>query len=98
MNSQSLGQGSSEGAKDIASIKALITARDILLKEVHKLGKEIDQTIDDLVDSNAIFEGNNLIDSFLRPISSNMDTEVPDTIIGRRVLASDSQNGLEVPV
>lgn len=92
---QSPDQGSSEDSKEIASIKALITARDILVKEVHKLGKGIDQTIGNLIDSNSIFEGNNLIDSYLRPTFSNTDTEVPDKIAGGTVLASESRTGLE---
>ena len=98
LNSQSPDQGSSEDSKEIASIKALITARDVLVKEVHKLGKGIDQTIGNLIDSNSIFEGNNLIDSYLRPAFSNTDTEVPDKIAGGTALASESRNGLEVLV
>ena len=98
LNSQSPDQGSYEDSKEIASIKALITARDVLVKEVHKLGKGIDQTIGNLIDSNSIFEGNNLIDSYLRPAFSNTDSEVPDEIAGGIALASESRNGLEVLV
>ncbi|OVA03332.1 protein of unknown function DUF676 [Macleaya cordata] len=62
--SQMSGQGDYVDQKQIASVKALLTSRDILLDELQKLSKAIDQKIDlkdiDLGESKfgSVFQGN----------------------------------------
>ncbi|XP_058088342.1 uncharacterized protein LOC131235214 [Magnolia sinica] len=89
------GQGSYRGSKAMTLIKALSTARDILLEELQKLSKAIDQTIDDLTDVKSTFGGDKLIDSYLRSDMGNTDDEGSETRIGGRQLTSESQSGLE---
>ncbi|XP_077248667.1 uncharacterized protein LOC143888200 [Tasmannia lanceolata] len=92
---QVTGEGSHMGSKAITFIKALSTARGILIKELQKLSKAIDQTIDDLIDADFNVGGNELIASYLRRDLSTMDAGVLDSRMGIRQLGNESRNGLE---
>lgn len=80
-------------SKEITFIKALMASRDILIDELQKLSKGIDQTVDGLIDADSILEGDKLISSYLRPILSSTSTEYM-RMEGKK-LASESSNGLE---
>jgi hypothetical protein len=81
-----LGQVVSVDLKDVMLVKALLTARDILLEELQKLNRAVDQAID-LTDFISKMDDTKLFDSVLR---ANLGAA--DEVSGQ----GKPQNGLEV--
>lgn len=75
----------SEDVKCVADVKALLTARDILLEELQKLSKVVDQAIDI---SESKLNNKKLLNSILQ--EKHVATDVEDSGQGK------PQNGLEV--
>uniref|UniRef100_A0A2P2MUS2 Protein FAM135B isoform X3 n=1 Tax=Rhizophora mucronata TaxID=61149 RepID=A0A2P2MUS2_RHIMU len=72
---QDLNQASSPKVTLVVLVKALIAARDILLEELQKLGKAVDQAID-LIDFILKMDNMNMLDSFLQANLVTTDGEV----------------------
>ncbi|KAL5973587.1 hypothetical protein ACLOJK_030240 [Asimina triloba] len=88
-------QGSDRDLAAITQVKALLTARDILLEELQKLSKAIDQRVDDLIDVYSKFSGSKMIDSFLRSDWGIVKAEGSEEKVGRPELANNSPNGFQ---
>ncbi|KAF8377185.1 hypothetical protein HHK36_030558 [Tetracentron sinense] len=88
-----IGQGASLDSKQITLIKALFTARDILLEELQKLSKVIDQTIDFTDLPSKLDEEK--FSLFLQANLRAADAEVSEVRIGAGQVAGKPQNGIE---
>ncbi|XP_019053795.1 PREDICTED: uncharacterized protein LOC104599909 isoform X2 [Nelumbo nucifera] len=91
-SNQVSGQRDSTYSNQIAFLKALLVARDILLDELEKLNKAIDQTID-LTHLTSILGDNKFIGTNLRADLHNTGAE--DLRKGARLVASKSKNGFQ---
>ncbi|PIA47746.1 hypothetical protein AQUCO_01400387v1 [Aquilegia coerulea] len=91
---QGSGQGIYVNPTSMACMKAMLTARDILLEELHTISKAIDQTID-LTDISSNLGDNKLIGS-IRADLGTADAEVSEARIGSRQVTSEPQNGFQI--
>ncbi|KAF5181114.1 hypothetical protein FRX31_029298 [Thalictrum thalictroides] len=85
---QELARGKYANPKSMAVMKAMLTARDILLEELHTISKAIDQTID-LTDISSNLGDNKLIGS-IRADLGNANSEVSEARIGSRQIVNGS--------
>ncbi|XP_010241697.1 PREDICTED: protein FAM135B-like isoform X2 [Nelumbo nucifera] len=93
-SNKALDQRDSVHSYQIAFLKELLVARDILLEELQKLSKAIDQTID-LTDVMSNLGDFKLISTYLQEDLSIVDAE--DVTVTARHAAAMPQNGFEKP-
>lgn len=87
VTNQGLGEAASVDLENVMLLKALVTARDILLEELQKLSKAVDQAIEI---SEFVSKMNNgkILNSFVQASQFAADDEIS--------AQSKPQNGLEV--
>ncbi|XP_042480075.1 protein FAM135B-like isoform X2 [Macadamia integrifolia] len=94
-SNQVLDQGVCEDSKHISLLKALLIARDILLEELQKLSKAIDQKVD-LTDYVSNMGESKLISPYL--LGDNMASiGISDVTMGMRRVASEPWNSFKKP-
>ncbi|KAF6163663.1 hypothetical protein GIB67_036123 [Kingdonia uniflora] len=80
--------------KQIAFVKALVTARGILLEELQKLSKAIDQTID-LTNITSNLSDDKLIGALMQTDLGTLNAGTLEASIGKRRVTTEPRNGFE---
>ncbi|KAJ4952502.1 hypothetical protein NE237_029334 [Protea cynaroides] len=93
---QVLDQGACGDSKHISLLKSLLIARDILLEELQKLSKAIDQKVD-WTDFISNMGESKLISPNLLADLKTESVGLSDVKMGMRGVASEPQNGFEKP-
>ncbi|GAB4839547.1 hypothetical protein Ancab_029073 [Ancistrocladus abbreviatus] len=81
---EGLGQLGSRKSKEVMLVKALLTARDILLEETQKISKSIDQVID-FTEFISQLDDTKLFSSLLRQHLPSTTSEVPGQDLGEQL-------------
>ncbi|KAL5703704.1 hypothetical protein ACHQM5_022227 [Ranunculus cassubicifolius] len=88
-NQVSSGQEIHVNAQSVALMKEMLTARDIIIDEIHKISKAINQTID-LTDLSSNLGDNKLIGSIIKGNFRTANTEASGVRVGSRQIVNGS--------
>ncbi|KAL5703698.1 hypothetical protein ACHQM5_022223 [Ranunculus cassubicifolius] len=94
-NQVSSGQEIHVNAQSVALMKAMLSARDIIIDEIHKISKAINQTID-LTDLSSNLGDNKLIGSIIKGDFRTKNTEASEVRVGSRQVTSEPRNGFQI--
>lgn len=94
-NNQLSGQEIYADQKSIAFMKAMFAARDLLLDELHKISKAINQTID-LTDISSNLGDNDIIGSIIKADLGSVHAEASEVRMETSEGISEPQNGFRI--